>query len=159
MSNIDTFIFDVDGVLTDCTLNLFPDGSLIRRMSVKDGYALELTRKKGYNLCVITRGNDLMVFRRLRELNIRYIYHKVFNKKRCLDHYCKILNISKKKVLYMGDDIPDIEIMKSVAFPCCPINAVQEVKDVSIYISPKKGGKGCVRDVIEKTLKIQNNWF
>nr|WP_185862555.1 HAD hydrolase family protein [Blattabacterium cuenoti] len=159
MNNINTFIFDVDGVLTNCTLNLFPDGNMVRQMSAKDGYAMQLAKKKGYNLCIITRGSDLMVFRRLRGLNIRHIYQGVDNKKKYLDEYCHILNIPKNSILYMGDDIPDIEIMKSVALPCSPIDAVQEVKEISKYISPKKGGKGCVRDVIEQTLKIQKNWF
>ncbi len=159
MNNIDTFVFDVDGVLTNCTLNLFPDGNLVRQMFAKDGYAIQIAKNRGYNICIITRGSDLMVFRRLRNLEIPYIYQGVKNKKRYLDEYCRILNISKKKVLYMGDDIPDIEIMKSVALPCSPIDAVQEVKNVSKYISPKKGGRGCVRDVIEQTLKVQKNWF
>ncbi|WP_223843677.1 KdsC family phosphatase [Blattabacterium cuenoti] len=158
MNDINTFIFDVDGVLTNCSLHLFPDGNMVRQMFVKDGYAMQRAKDMGYNLCIITRGTDLMVFRRLRGLNIRYIYQGVNNKKKYFDEYCKILNIEKRKILYMGDDIPDIEIMKSVALPCSPIDAVQEVKDVSKYISPKKGGRGCVRDVIEKTLKIQNNW-
>nr|WP_185852628.1 HAD hydrolase family protein [Blattabacterium cuenoti] len=159
MNNINTFIFDVDGVLTNCTLNLFPDGNMVRQMFAKDGYAIQLAKKKGYNLCIITRGSDLMVFRRLRGLNIRYIYQGVNNKKKYLDEYCHTLNITRSRILYMGDDIPDMEIMKSVALPCSPIDAVQEVKEISKYISPKKGGKGCVRDVIEQTLKIQNNWF
>ncbi|WP_185868883.1 KdsC family phosphatase [Blattabacterium cuenoti] len=159
MNDINTFIFDVDGVLTNCTLNLFPDGNMVRQMFAKDGFAMQLAKKKGYNLCIITRCSDLMVFRRLRGLNIRYVYQGVNNKKKYLDEYCDIQNISKKKVLYMGDDLPDIEIMESVALPCSPIDAVQEVKNISKYISPKKGGKGCVRDVIEKTLKVQNNWF
>ncbi|BBA17354.1 KdsC family phosphatase [Blattabacterium cuenoti] len=159
MNDINTFIFDVDGVLTDCTLHLFSDGNFGRRMFAKDGYAIQLAREKGYNLCIITGGSDLMVFRRLRDLNISYIYQGVNNKKKYLDEYCKILNLTKKKILYMGDDIPDIEIMKSVALPCSPIDAVQEVKNISKYISPKKGGRGCVRDVIEKTLKVQKNWI
>ncbi|WP_394798408.1 KdsC family phosphatase [Blattabacterium cuenoti] len=159
MNDINTFVFDVDGVLTNCTLNLFPDGNMVRQMFAKDGYAIQLAKKKGYNLCIITSGSDLMVFKRLRRLNIRHIYQGVDNKKKYLDEYCKILNITKKKILYMGDDIPDIEIMKNVALPCSPIDAVQEVKEISKYISPKKGGKGCVRDVIEQTLKIQKNWL
>ncbi|WP_238785441.1 KdsC family phosphatase [Blattabacterium cuenoti] len=158
MNYIDTFVFDVDGVLTNCTLNLFPDGNLVRQMFAKDGYAIQLAKKKGYNLCVITRGSDLMVFKRLRSLNIRHIYQGVINKKKYLDDYCYISNTERNKILYMGDDIPDMEVMKSVALPCSPIDAVQEIKDISKYISPKKGGKGCVRDVIEKTLKVQNNW-
>ncbi|WP_185850849.1 KdsC family phosphatase [Blattabacterium cuenoti] len=158
MKNIDTFVFDVDGVLTNCSLNLFPDGNMVRQMFAKDGYAMQLAEMRGYNLCVITRGSDLMVFRRLRRLNIRYIYQRTENKISCLNDFCKILNLSKERILYMGDDIPDIEIMKMVAFPCCPKDAIQEVKDISKYISPKKGGKGCVRDVIEQTLKVQRKW-
>ncbi|WP_238785585.1 KdsC family phosphatase [Blattabacterium cuenoti] len=158
MKCIDTFIFDVDGVLTNCTLNLFPDGNLVRQMFAKDGYAIQLAKKKGYNICVITRGSDLMVFKRLRSLNIRHIYQGIINKKKYLDEFCKIFNIEKNNILYMGDDIPDLEVMKSVAFPCAPIDAVQEIKNISKYISPKKGGNGCVRDVIEKTLKVQDNW-
>ncbi len=159
MRNINTFIFDVDGVLTNCTLSLLSNGNLGRHMFAKDGYAIQLAIKNGYNLCVITSGRDLTVFRRLRGLNIRYIYQGVIDKKKYLCEYCDVLNIEKNKVLYMGDDIPDIEIMKSVALPSSPIDAVQEVRDISKYISPKKGGRGCVRDVIEKTLKIQNNWY
>ncbi|AWU44213.1 3-deoxy-D-manno-octulosonate 8-phosphate phosphatase [Blattabacterium punctulatus] len=159
MKNINTFIFDVDGVLTNCTLNLFPDGNMVRQMFAKDGYAIQLAKDRGYNLCIITRGSDLMVFRRLRDFNIQYIYQGIDNKKKYLDEYCNILNITRKKILYMGDDIPDIEIMKSVALPCSPIDAVPEVKKVSKYISPKRGGRGCVRDVIEQTLKIQKNWL
>ncbi len=159
MNEINTFIFDVDGVLTNCELNLFPDGNMVRKMFAKDGFAIKLAKKKGYNLCIITRGSDLMVFKRLRNLDIRYIYQGVENKKKYLEEYCEILNINKKNILYMGDDIPDIEIMKVVALPCSPIDAVEEVKNISKYISPKKGGKGCVRDVIEKTLKIQKNWI
>ncbi|WP_185877643.1 KdsC family phosphatase [Blattabacterium cuenoti] len=159
MNDINTFIFDVDGVLTNCKLNLFPDGNMCRQMSAKDGYAIQLAIKKGYNLCVMTRGSDLMVFQRLKKLKVNHIYQGINNKKKYLNIYCNILNINKKKILYMGDDIPDIDIMKSVALPCSPIDAVQEVKDISKYVSPKKGGDGCVRDVIEKTLKIQKNWI
>lgn len=160
MNRINTFIFDVDGVLTNCTLSLFSNGNgFMRHMFIKDGYAIKTAKEKGYNLCVITKGSDIMVFRRLRELNIQYIYQGVGDKKEYLEEYCNIMKITKNEVLYMGDDIPDIGIMKSVALPCSPIDAVQEIKEISKYISPKEGGKGCVRDVIEKTLKIQNNWI
>ncbi|WP_238785122.1 KdsC family phosphatase [Blattabacterium cuenoti] len=158
MKDINTFIFDVDGVLTNCVLSLFPNGEMVRHMFAKDGYAIQIANNKGYNLCVITGGSDLMVFKRLRKLNIRHIYQGVINKKNYLDKYCNNINISKNNVLYMGDDMPDIEIMKEVALPCSPIDAVQEVKDISKYISSKKGGRGCVRDVIEKTMKIQGKW-
>ncbi len=100
MNDINTFVFDVDGVLTNCTLNLFPNGNLVRQMFVKDGFAIQIAEKKGYNLCVITRGSDLMVFRRLRNLNIKHIYQGVGNKKKCLDEYCNLLKIKKKNSLY-----------------------------------------------------------
>ncbi|WP_185882294.1 KdsC family phosphatase [Blattabacterium cuenoti] len=158
MKNIHTFIFDVDGVLTDSTLYLYPNEYIGKKMSVKDGFAMKLAKEKGYNICIITRNSDIMVFKRLRKLNINHIYQGIYNKKKYFNEYCNILNISKHTILYMGDDLPDLEIMKSVALPCSPFDAVSEIKAISKYISPKKGGQGCVRDVIEQTLKIQNNW-
>ncbi|XOD67075.1 MAG: KdsC family phosphatase [Flavobacteriales bacterium Tduv] len=159
MNDINTFVFDVDGVLTDSTLGLFPDGSLVRHMSTKDGYAIRVAQEKGYNLCIITGGDDLMVFHRLKNMGIRNIYLKIKNKIEKFIDYCVFERISPDKILYMGDDIPDIEVMQIVALPCAPKDAVAEVKAVSKYISPKKGGKGCVRDVIEQTLKIQGKWI
>lgn len=158
MKKIDTFVFDVDGVLTDGTLNIFPDGELIRTMCARDGYAIKLAKEKGYNICVITGGENLMVFQRLKNLGIKNIYLKSNNKIKTFNYYCSSEKISPENVLYMGDDIPDIEVMQSVLFPCSPKDAVHEVKIISKYISSKNGGKGCVRDVIEQTMKIQDKW-
>lgn len=159
MQKIDTFVFDVDGVLTDGTLSIFPDGELIRKMCARDGYAIKLAQEKGYNICVITGGENLMVFQRLKNLGIKNIYLKSNNKIETFNCYCVSEKISPEKVLYMGDDIPDIEVMQSVLFPCSPKDAVNEVKSISKYISSKEGGKGCVRDVIEQTMKIQGKWM
>lgn len=159
MKKIDTFIFDVDGVLTDGTLSIFPDGGLIRKMCARDGYAIKLAKEKGYNICIITGGENLMVFQRLKNLGIQSIYLKSNNKIKTFNCYCNSEKISPEKVLYMGDDIPDIEVMQSVLFPCSPKDAVNEVKSISKYISSKEGGKGCVRDVIEQTMKIQEKWI
>lgn len=158
MKKIGTFVFDVDGVLTDGTLSIFPDGTLIRKMCARDGYAIKLAKEKGYNICIITGGENLMVFQRLKNLGIKNIYLKSNNKIETFNYYCDSENISPETVLYMGDDIPDIEVMKSVLFPCSPKDAVHEVKSISKYISLKKGGNGCVRDVIEQTMKIQDKW-
>ncbi|XOD69444.1 MAG: KdsC family phosphatase [Flavobacteriales bacterium AspAUS03] len=159
MNDINTFIFDVDGVLTNGVLSLFPNGRLVRHMSAKDGYAIRLAKEKGYNFCIITGGTDLMVFRRLKELGIHHIYLNIDNKIERFKTYCTSEQIPSHKILYMGDDILDIEVMQAVALPCAPKDAVAEVKAISKYISPKKGGKGCVRDVIEQTLKVQENWI
>lgn len=159
MQNINTFVFDVDGVLTDGNLIIFPDGSLIRSMCARDGYAIKIANDKGYNICIITGGKNFMVFQRLKDLGIQHIYLKIKDKAKKFQSYCISEKISPKKVLYMGDDIPDIKVMQSVLLPCSPKDAVNEVKAISKYISPKKGGKGCVRDVIEQTLKIQGNWY
>lgn len=159
MNDINTFVFDVDGVLTNGILGVFPGGNLVRYMSVKDGYAIRVAQEKGYNLCIISGGDDLMVFHRLKNLGIKHIYLKIENKTEKFKEYCASERISPNKVLYMGDDIPDIEVMQAVALPCAPKDAVAEVKAVSKYISPKKGGKGCVRDIIEQTLKVQGKWM
>lgn len=158
MYKIDTFVFDVDGVLTDGTLSIFPDGALIRKMCARDGYAIKLAKEQGYNICIITGGENIMVLQRLQNLGIKNIYLKSKNKIETFNDYCNSEQISPDTVLYMGDDIPDIKVMQLVLFPCSPKDAVHEVKEISKYISSKKGGQGCVRDVIEKTLKIQDKW-
>lgn len=158
MPQITTFIFDVDGVLTDGTITIFPDGELIRRMNIKDGYALKSAVKKGYNVCIITGGTNEGVRSRLRGLGITDIYLGAHNKIEQLEEYLEIYDIKPENVLYMGDDIPDYPVMKQVALPACPKDAVPEIQDISLYISQKKGGNGCVRDVIEQVLKVQDKW-
>lgn len=159
LNDIRAFIFDVDGVLTNGIISLFPDGNMIRHMSVKDGYALQLAQRKGYHLCVITGGVDHMVYKRLRKLGIRDIYCGVRDKESVFQTHCRVRKIKAEHILYMGDDLPDIEVMKKVGFACAPKDAAPEIKEVAKYVSPKKGGKGCVRDVIEQTLKAQKKWM
>ncbi|WP_103327437.1 KdsC family phosphatase [Bacteroidetes bacterium endosymbiont of Geopemphigus sp.] len=159
LNDIRAFIFDVDGVLTNGTISLFPDGNMVRHMFVKDGYALQLAQRKGYHLCIITGGIDHMVYKRLRKLGIRDIYSGVRDKKSVFQTHCRIRKIKTEHILYMGDDLPDIEVMKNVGLACAPKDAALEIKEIAKYISPKKGGKGCVRDVIEQTLKAQERWM
>jgi 3-deoxy-D-manno-octulosonate 8-phosphate phosphatase (KDO 8-P phosphatase) len=158
MPGITTFIFDVDGVLTDGSITIFPDGELVRTMNIKDGYALKTAVNKGYNVCVISGGTNLGVKSRLNGLGITDIYLGAHNKIEQLDEYLSIHGIDPKNVLYMGDDIPDLPVMKLCGLAACPKDAVQEIQKICQYISQKKGGKGCVRDVIEQVMKVQDKW-
>ncbi len=158
MPQISTFIFDVDGVLTDGTVTIFPDGELVRTMNIKDGYALKTAVDMGYNVCIISGGTNPAVKSRLQALGITDIYLGAHHKMEQMDEYLDIYNIDPSNVLYMGDDIPDIPVMQICGLATCPKDAVPEVQRISGYISQKKGGKGCVRDVIEQVLKVQDKW-
>ena len=156
---ITTFVFDMDGVLTDGSIWVFPGNDFIRRMDIKDGYALQLAIKKGYRIAVITGSYSQPVQERLSALGITDIFQRVHNKKEQLNTYMAQHQLNKDEVLYMGDDIPDYEVMQAAGIACCPADAVTEIITISHYISPKGGGKGCVRDVIEKVLKINGHWI
>lgn len=158
LQHITTFIFDVDGVLTDGTVTITTSGEMLRKMNIKEGYALKTAVDNGFNVCVISGGSNEGVRIRLRGLGITDIYLGAHNKIEQLEEYLDIYNIKAENVLYMGDDIPDVPVMKLVGLPCCPQDAVPEIKELSKYISHKKGGKGAVRDVIEQVLKVQNKW-
>ena len=155
---ISTFIFDMDGVLTDGQVLTITGGTMARSMNVKDGYAISLAIKNGYKVGIISGGKAPEAEERLKYLGIKHIYMQVHNKLECLDKVLQENNLTMQEVLYMGDDIPDYAVMKQVALPCCPADAVAEIKNVSKYISPFDGGKGCVRDVIEKVMKLQDKW-
>lgn len=155
---ITTLVFDVDGVLTDGTLMILPEGVMARKMNVKDGYALQLAVKRGYNVVIISGGASEEVADRLYKLGVSAVYMKVTDKLAVLKEYLDAHQLSLHEVLFMGDDIPDLSVMKSVGLACCPLDAVQEIKEVSAYISPLNGGFGCGRDVIEKVLKIRGHW-
>lgn len=156
--SVKAFVFDVDGVLTDGTLLILSDGQMARRMNIKDGYALQLAIKKGYKVLIISGGNSADVKDRLMKLKVTDVFMQVVDKKEILLNYISEKNISGDEILFMGDDVPDYPCMQLVALPCCPVDAVAEVKRVSKYISPFKGGEGCVRDVIEKVLRLHGNW-
>lgn len=159
LEHVTTFVFDVDGVLTDGTLLITETGDMLRSMNVKDGYALKHALNKGYNICIISGGTNEGVKTRLSNLGIKTIYLGAHNKIEQFEEYLKAENIKAENVLYMGDDIPDIPVMKLVGMATSPQDAVKEVKDASHYISHKLGGKGCVRDVIEQVLKVKGDWL
>lgn len=158
LKNIFVFVLDVDGVLTDGTLLVMPNGVLIRKMNIKDGYALQLAIKKGYQVWVISGGNSEEVVYRLNKLGVKEVHMQVADKAAVLQQLLVQYKVEPSACLYMGDDIPDLLPMKMVGFPSCPSNAVQCIKEVSKYISPIKGGEGCVREVIEKVMLIKGDW-
>jgi 3-deoxy-D-manno-octulosonate 8-phosphate phosphatase (KDO 8-P phosphatase) len=155
---ITTLVFDVDGVLTDGTLIVLPGGVMARRMNVKDGYALQLAVKKGYDVVIISGGASEEVTDRLNKLGVTAVFMRVTDKLRVLKEYVEAKKLSWQEVMFMGDDIPDLEVMQKVGLACCPLDAVFEIKEISAYISPVNGGFGCGRDVIEKILKIRGHW-
>ncbi len=159
LNNITTFIFDVDGVLTDSTVILDPSGEMVRCMNTRDGFAMQLAIKKGYNVCIITGGNSPMVKQRLEYLGIQDVYLAADSKMACLQDYVEKKNITLNNIIYMGDDIPDHTVMGVVGLACCPKDAAPEILQVAEYVSHAVGGRGCVRDIIEQTLRAQGNWF
>ena len=158
LPQITTFIFDVDGVLTNGKVLITSEGEMYREMDTKDGYALKCALDQGFKVCIISGGTNEGVRNRLRALGIYDIYlgahHKGDPFQDVLDSY----ELSSDEILYMGDDMPDIEVMEQVAVAACPQDAVADVKAVSNYISHKKGGEGCVRDIVEQTLRVQGKW-
>ncbi|HMO32090.1 MAG TPA: HAD-IIIA family hydrolase [Lacibacter sp.] len=155
---IKAFVFDLDGVLTDGTLQIFPNQEFIRTMDIKDGYALQLAVRKGYPVVIISGSYSKPCAERLDYLGIRDVYMKVRDKEEVLAQYLLANHLHWEQVLYMGDDIPDLDVMRLVGLPCCPADAVSEIKAVAQYISPKNGGRGAARDVVEKVLRLQHNW-
>ena len=158
LPNITTLIFDVDGVLTNGMVTIMPDGQLIRNMNIKDGYALKSAVVTGFNVCIISGGKNEGVRTRLANLGIKDIYLGAHDKIKQYNELVEKYNLQPENVLYMGDDVPDFPVMKLVGMPCCPNDAAREIQQVSKYISDKKGGEGCVRDIIEQIMRVQGKW-
>lgn len=157
-ARIKSFVFDVDGVLTDGNLLILEDGQMARKMNIKDGYALQLALKKGYNILIISGGNSEAVRERLNRLGVKDVHLKVQDKRPVLNQFLHEKQLNIEEMLYMGDDIPDYDVMQSGILPCAPADAAHEIIGISEYVSPLKGGFGCVRDVIEKVLRIRGDW-
>jgi 3-deoxy-D-manno-octulosonate 8-phosphate phosphatase (KDO 8-P phosphatase) len=156
--SIRTFVFDVDGVMTDGSVQVFDTGEQLRTMNTKDGYCLQLAIKKGYRILVISGGLSEGVRLRLQKLGIQDVFLKVENKLEKLLEYTREHGLEEKDMLYMGDDIPDYQVMKQVGLACAPADAAPEIRHIAAYISSFAGGHGCVRDVIEKVLKLNGHW-
>lgn len=159
LRDVKAFVFDVDGVFTDGTVFLDPGGEMVRTMNIKDGYAVQYCIKKGYPVGIISGGNSESVRTRFQRLGVTDIYLKSHSKIDDFDNFMFKYSLKDKDILYMGDDIPDYQVMTKVGVSTCPSDAVQEIKKISDYISDKRGGQGCVRDVIEQVLKLHGKWM
>lgn len=158
LKNIKGFIFDVDGVLSLDTSPLDENGDPVRTANVKDGFAMRYALKNGFQIAIITGANTSRVKLRYKKLGVEYIYLNSFNKIECLGEIMQKTGLTKDEFLYMGDDLVDFQIMQIIGVPTCPVDAVPEIKAISQYISDKKGGQGCVRDVIEQVMRSQGKW-
>lgn len=158
LNKITTLIFDIDGVFTDNKVLVMENGEVVRNVHSKDGYAIQLAVKKEYRLVVISGGNNVAVKNLLTKSGIQHIFINQHDKLLCYKNFIYENNIQDEQVLYMGDDLPDYEVMNRVGIATCPNDAAVEIKAISLYISPKNGGQGCVRDVIEQVMRVQGTW-
>ena len=158
LNNITTFVFDVDGVLTDSSVHVTPTGEMLRIMNIRDGFAMKAAIESGYHVCIISGGNNEGVRIRLQNLGITNIYLATPDKVATFNEFIKEYKINPEHVLYMGDDIPDYHVMQLVGLATCPQDASPEIKAICKYISHKKGGRGAVREIIEQVMKVQGKW-
>lgn len=159
LRGVKAFVFDIDGVLSTQTIALSLWGVPLRTVNLRDGYAIQLAVKKGYRVGVISGASSKEYIKRLRTLGVTDIFLNSRTKSDSMKELVARWNVDLKNVLYMGDDIPDYNVMKMVGLPACPADADSEIKQVAVYISDKRGGEGCVRDVIEQALRLHNNWM
>lgn len=155
---IHTFIFDVDGVLTNSQVLVMQDGQLLRQMSIRDGYAIKRAVQEGYRVVIISGGKSEGVRIRLQNLGVSDVYLGIQDKLETYEEVVDMYELDEAGIIYMGDDLPDYEVMRRVGLPCCPANAAYEIKAIAQYISPVEGGAGCARDVIEKVMRLNENW-
>jgi 3-deoxy-D-manno-octulosonate 8-phosphate phosphatase (KDO 8-P phosphatase) len=158
LKKVKGFVFDVDGVLSSDYSPLDENGDPVRTANIKDGFAIRYALKKGFQIAIITGANTQRVKLRYNKLGVELIYLNSFEKTGCLNDILSKTGLQKDEILYMGDDLVDIPVMQEVGIPTCPADAVPEVKAVSLYISDRKGGEGCARDVIEQVLRSQEKW-
>ncbi len=159
LKKVKALVFDVDGVLSKNVVQIQNDGELVRTTNVKDGFALRFAIEKGLKIAIITGGLNKSVKKRYNALGINHFYLGSRDKTENLKDFLKKNNIKAEEVLYMGDDLPDYEVMKIAGVPTCPADASTEIKNISIYISNYNGGEACVRDIIEQVLRSQGKWF
>ncbi|MDE7378678.1 MAG: HAD-IIIA family hydrolase [Paraprevotella sp.] len=159
LQKIRAVMFDVDGVLSAETIGLHPEGEPMRTVNIKDGYAIQLAVKKGLLVTVITGGKTEAVRKRYEGLGVKEVHMACAVKIKTYEDLLNKYGLKDEEVLYMGDDIPDYEIMQRCGCPCCPADAAPEIKQLSVYISHVNGGYGCGRDVIEQVLRVQGKWM
>jgi 3-deoxy-D-manno-octulosonate 8-phosphate phosphatase (KDO 8-P phosphatase) len=158
LNKITTLIFDIDGVFTDNKVLVMENGEVVRNVHSKDGYAIQLAVKKGYRLVILSGGNNVAVKNLLAKTGIQHLFINQHDKLQCYKDFIYENNLKEEEILYMGDDLPDYEVMSRVGIAACPNDSAPEIKSISIYISPKNGGEGCVRDIIEQVMRAQSTW-
>lgn len=159
LKNITAIVLDVDGVLSTCKVQIEPDGELQRNTNVKDGFAIQLAIRMGLKIGIITGGKSEAVVNRYKKIGVEDIYFQVKDKNIALDEFASKYNLKLSEILYMGDDLPDYQIMQRVGVATCPLDAALEIKAISLYVSQHKGGETCVRDIIEQVLRTQGKWM
>ncbi len=159
LTRVKTFVFDVDGVFTEGGIVPLPDGDFLRTYYAKDGYAVTYAISEGYRIYIISGGRGELLLRRFEKLKVNKIYSNVGDKCAVLREIAEKDGIDLADTVYMGDDIPDLDVMRMTGIPVCPADACHEVIEASVYVSQYPGGKGCVRDIIEQVLRAQGKWL
>ena len=159
LKKIKAIIFDVDGVLSCETITLSSEGEPLRTVNIKDGYAIQLAQKMGLRIAILTGANTNAIRKRYEGLGVEDIYMKAAVKIKIYQGFLEKYNLKDDEIIYVGDDIPDYEVMKQCGCPCCPADACPDIKSISLYISDKAGGMGCGRDIIEQVLRTQKKWL
>ena len=159
LKKIKAIIFDVDGVLSCETVTMAQDGVPLRTANIKDGYAIQLAQKLGLRIVIMTGADTISIINRYESLGVKDLYVGCAKKVETYEKFKAESNLTDEEIMYMGDDIPDYEVMKRVGCPVCPKDACAEIKEVSLYVSHKEGGRGCGRDVIEQVLRAQGLWM
>ena len=159
LKKIRALFFDIDGVLSTETIEMHPNGEPMRTVNIKDGYALQHAVKCGLKIAIITGGKTENMRIRYEGLGIKDVFLGVSVKIKKYNELKEAYGLKDEEILYMGDDVPDYEVMKECGLPCCPNDAATEIKEISTYISHREGGRGCVRDVVEQVLKAQGLWM
>lgn len=159
LQKIRAIVLDVDGVLSAQTITLASDGEPLRTVNIKDGYAIQLACKQELRIGIITGGDTQAVRQRYERLGVKDLYMKTAVKLTAYEDFIEKYGLRDEEVMYMGDDVPDFEVMTRCGCPCCPADACADIKDVSLYVSHYPGGQGCVRDIIEQTMRAQNKWM
>ena len=158
LKKIKAVVFDVDGVLSAGTILMDGKGDPVRTINIKDGYAIQLAVKHGLQLAIMTGGHNENVRSRYEYLGVEDVYINFSMKIKTWEEFLKKYDLKEEEIIYVGDDIPDYEVMQHAGCPCCPQDACAEIKQIACYISDCKGGYGVARDILEQVLKAQGNW-
>tara|TARA_B100001175_G_C19509230_1_gene642705 strand:+ start:1823 stop:2332 length:510 start_codon:yes stop_codon:yes gene_type:complete len=158
LNKVTAFVFDVDGVMTNGKILITSEGEMYREMNTRDGFALKYALLNGYKIGIISGGTNEGVRKRLELLGVDKVYLGKHEKDEVFEDFINTFNINPKEVLYMGDDVLDLSVMGKVGVATCPQDAVSDVKKIADYVSHKKGGDGCVREIIEQVMRVQNKW-